>query len=188
MTPNYLAALAQPFDQNHTTRFQNSFFPYCHTNWINLDLSIRNAASLNIFKKQILSDIRPPMKSTYGVRDRRGIRIISQLRVQHSDLRNDRFRHKFNCPSPDCPCGSDVESNTHYLLHCSRNHHQCINYLQQIRDIVPDFDTLSDEELCNMMLFGQKSGKYEDNASILRATAAFIHKTKRFAKLEAFSD
>ena len=188
MTPNYLAALAQPFDQNHTTRFQNSFFPYCHTNWINLDLSIRNAASLNIFKKQILSDIRPPMKSTYGVRDRRGIRIISQLRVQHSDLRNDRFRHKFNCPSPDCPCGSDVESNTHYLLHCSRYHHQRINYLQQVRDIVPDFDTLSDEELCNMMLFGQKSGKYEDNASILRATAAFIHKTKRFAKLEAFSD
>ena len=188
MTPNYLAALAQPFDQKHTTRFQNSFFPYCHTNWFNLDRSIRNADSLNSFKKRILSTIRPPMKSTHGVRDRRGIRIISQLRVQHSDLRNDRFRHKFNCPSPDCPCGSDVESNIHYLLHCSRYHGQRRTLIQQIRDIVPDFDTLSDEELCNIMLFGQKSGKYEANASILRATAAFIHKTKRFSKLEAFSD
>ena len=187
LTPNYLSLLAQPFDQNHTNRFKSSFFPYCYTYWSILDQNIKNSISLETFKKTILKDIRPSPKSTFEVRDRRGVSIISQLRVQLSDLRAHRFHHNFNCPSPDCPCGSDIESIIHYLLHCSRYRNQRATFMQHIREIIPNFDQLSDQDLVSILLFGHKSFKRDVNASILAATIAFIHKTKRFTKLEAFN-
>ena len=45
----------RPFS-SRTMSFKNTFFPYCINEWNNLKASIRNAESLNIFKKLIISE------------------------------------------------------------------------------------------------------------------------------------
>ena len=41
---------------SRTISFKNAFFPYCVNEWNNLKANIRNAKSLNIFKKLIISE------------------------------------------------------------------------------------------------------------------------------------
>ena len=47
----------RPFS-SRTISFKNTFFPYCVNKWNNLKADIRNAKSLNIFKKLIISEKR----------------------------------------------------------------------------------------------------------------------------------
>ena len=187
LTPDYLRLLAQPFSLDHTNRFLNSFFPYCHHNWKNLDLTIKNSQSLDIFKKKFIKTIRPIYRDCFDIRDRRGISLLSKLRLDFSDLREHRFRHKFNCPSPDCRCGNDVESTTHFLVHCDlyRNPRQV--FMQKLLNIIPDYTLFSDNVLATILIFGHKSYSHDTNKNVLTETINFINKTKRFKTLEAFT-
>ena len=124
LAPPYLKSLARPFDRQNTSRFNNSYFPYCYHHWNILDNAIKNSSSLEIFKKKLLENIRPKRNSCFQIRDKKGVSIITKLRVNFSDLRDHRFRHNFNCISADCPCGADTESTMHFLLYCNRYHHQ----------------------------------------------------------------
>ena len=45
----------RPFP-SRTKSFKNSFFPYCINEWNNLAVEIRNAKSINIFKKSIINE------------------------------------------------------------------------------------------------------------------------------------
>ena len=45
----------RPFS-SRTISFKDTFFPYCVNEWNNLKADIRNAKSLNIFKKLIISE------------------------------------------------------------------------------------------------------------------------------------
>ena len=50
----------------------------------------------------------------------KGIRLITRLRVGMGHLREHRFKHNFqDCLNPICSCGLDIESTSHFLLHCS---------------------------------------------------------------------
>ena len=42
-----------------------------------------------------------------------------RLRLGLSHLREHKFKHNFqDSINPLCNCGHDIESTTHYLLHC----------------------------------------------------------------------
>ena len=69
LAPKYLVSLARPYDQNHTTRFNNSYFPYCYKACDNLGEGVRTFASLQIFKKKLLDDIRSKPRSTFNLKD-----------------------------------------------------------------------------------------------------------------------
>ena len=73
MLPNYLYSILDfPSQENYPLRsafenitrsiptrtktFKNSFFPFCISEWNNLATEIRNAKSINIFKKLILKE------------------------------------------------------------------------------------------------------------------------------------
>ena len=49
-----------------TERFRSSFYPSCLSNWNDLCAEIRLAPIIVIFKKKLLSKIRPPAKSSLG--------------------------------------------------------------------------------------------------------------------------
>ena len=48
--------------QTRTEAFKSSFYPNCLSEWERLDPEIRLSSSVNIFKKKLLSIIRPPRK------------------------------------------------------------------------------------------------------------------------------
>ena len=99
------------------------FFPAVVSEWNSLNIDIRNSSSINVFKKELLKFIRPEPNSTYNINDIKGLKLLTRLRLGLSHLGDHKFRHNFkDCVSPMCYCGQDIETTTHFLLHCP-NHH-----------------------------------------------------------------
>ena len=112
---------------NHLQKALTDLYPYLFFVWINcvrewnqLDQSIRNCPTISGFKLQLVHLVRPMKKSTFGAHDIEGVRLLTPLRVQFSDLREHRFRHRFHCSNPMCLCQTGIEDNEHFLLHCPR--------------------------------------------------------------------
>ena len=76
----------------------------------------------------------------------------------------------------------------HYLTSCNLFSEQRTRLYDSVRPLIPNFDTLSDDEKTSYLLFGNKLLKNEINKDILFATIKFINATKRFDKLEAFNE
>ena len=59
-------------------------------------------------------------KAYFNIYDIEGIKLLTRLRVEFSNLSNHRYGHNFCCPSPICLCETGTEDNEHFLLHCPR--------------------------------------------------------------------
>ena len=103
-----------------TDRFTHIYFQNCVREWNQLDQSIRNCPTISGFKLQLVRLVRATKNSIFGVHDIEGVRLLTRLRVQFSDLREHRFRHRFHCSNPMCLCQTGVEDNERFLLHCPR--------------------------------------------------------------------
>ena len=120
---------------SRTERYDNSFFPYCIANWNKLENTVKFLPSLTCFKKHLNSFIRPKLKSFFGINDNSGIKLLSKIRVEFSDLRDHRYNHNFNCITPICSCGLGDETTVHYFLFCPRYQSQRNILLSKISEI-----------------------------------------------------
>ena len=99
--------------------FKNSSFPSTIKEWNNLDSQIRKSKGISIFKSSILKFIRPKPNNFYYCHNPKGIKLLTRLRLDLSHLCEHKFKHSFqNCLNPLCLCGNEIETSTHYLLHC----------------------------------------------------------------------
>ena len=170
-----------------TQRYDNSFFPYCINQWNTLNDDIKFSTSVENFKTNINNIIRPKMSSFCCARDKYGMKLLTQLRVDFSDLRDHRFNHNFNCVSPLCSCGMEDETSTHFLLCCPRYSTIRAIYLNKISQIIKsDISILPIDHLSHLLLYGSKSFNKISNDLILTETIVYIFKSKRFKTLEAF--
>ena len=64
-----------------TEKFKSSFYPNCISEWNKLDPEIWLSTSVAVFKTKLLSLIRPPAKSVFGIHDPLGLSYLSQIRV-----------------------------------------------------------------------------------------------------------
>ena len=188
-SPDYLLryVLNSPPSTTSTDRYKRTFFPFCFNQWVSLDPDLKQLNSIQ-FKNTLVKSIRPIKKSLFNINDRHGSKLLSCLRVEHSDLRAHRFQKNFNCNDPKCSCGVENETNEHYLLRCP-NFTMCraalINMINEITqaDITT---TISHADLCQILLYGDPSFDDEKNSLILQATIKFIKSSKRFKTLEAY--
>ena len=74
---------------------KNSFFPSAITEWNKLDCYIRNADSFKVFKKRLLSFIRPVPNSIYNIHNPLGGKYLTRLRIRFSHLKEHKFKHNF---------------------------------------------------------------------------------------------
>ena len=87
--------------------------------WNKIDKSIRKSESLNIFKKSISEFIRPSQNRVYNCHNPKEINLLTRLKVGLSYLGEHKFKHSFqDTLNPICNCGKDIETTSHYLLHC----------------------------------------------------------------------
>ena len=105
-----------PLTKTKHKYFKNTFFPSAIIEWNKLDLAIRNAESLGIFKSNILKFPR----SFFNCYNHKGIRLMTRLRLGRSRLREHKFNHNFqNCINPLSICAMDIiESTSHFFVHC----------------------------------------------------------------------
>ena len=102
-----------------TEKFKSSFYPNCLSEWNKLEPELRQAPSVAVFKKKLLSIIRSPAKSVYGIHDPEGLSYLTQLRVGLSKLNFHKFKHNFrDTVNPMCPTSDGIEDTEHFLLLC----------------------------------------------------------------------
>ena len=167
-----------------TDRFTHTYFQKCVRERNQLDQSIRNCPTIPGFKLQLVRLVRPTKKSTFGAHDIEGVRLLTRLRVQFSDLREHRFRHRFHCSSPMCLCQTGIEDNEHFLLHCPHYTIYRKDLLDHVSNIVEmDLDSLTSIDLYNLLLYGNSELPYDMNHSIIELTITFIKSTKHFEQI-----
>ena len=189
-SPAYLSeyVLGESPPIRSTDRYRNSFFPYCFQKWNSLDPSLK-CLDYNKLKSQLLETHRPKRCNTYWINDRYGLKLLTCIRVDHSDLRAHRFTKGFNCLTPTCRCGIEDESPAHFFLRCPFSQGPRIVLLNKVIEILEcqlsDLD--DDSTLTHLLLYGNPSLADCINKDIITASIKFIRTSKRFKRFEAFT-
>ena len=149
--------------------FKNSFFPSTIIEWNNLDPTLRNSKSFVDFKNSILKCNRPSPIDVFNCNNYKGIRLIT------------RHKHNFqDCLNPICSCGLDIESTSHFLLHCPTFNDERYTLLSTLNNIDPTLLELTKSSLSQTLLYGNTLFDKEKNTRILNATIEYILSTERF--------
>ena len=98
------------------------------------------------------------------------------MRVSLNHLCEHKFKHIFHDTlNPICNCGKDIETSSHYLLHCPDSLQERMTLMNTVRFII---------QVYLFLLYGKKNLDNINNTSILNATIKHLTETKRFdAKL-----
>ena len=151
--------------------------------WNSLNRDIRNSSSLNVFKKELLKLIRPEPNSTYNINDTKGLKLLTSLRLGPSHLGDHKFRHNFqDCVSPMCYCGQDIETTTHFLLHCPNHHCARKTIFGKINQVSGTILRQSDSTTTKILLFGDNKLDFETKNVLLMSAIEFISLTERFSR------
>ena len=134
-----------------TEKFQSSFYLHCLAEWNELDLELRHTPSVAVFKKKLLSIIRLPAKSVFGIYDPIGLSYLTQIRVGLSKLSLHKFLHNFrDIVNLICPTNDGIEDVEHFLLLCPSFEIQRRNFLAGVSELLQSFvqiDTLPNNVL-----------------------------------------
>ena len=104
---------------------------------------------------------------------------MTRLGLGLSHLRKHKFNHNFqNCFNPLCSCGMDIESMSHFFLHCPLLNDKRITLLRTLNKIDCKLIETSESSLIETLfnsLFDLKK-----NSLILNAFIDYILCTERF--------
>ena len=125
--------------------------------------------------------IRPSENPIFNCHNPSGIKLITRLRLGLSHLREHKFRHNFqDTLNPICSCGENIETTTHYLLHCSNYLNERMTLLTNLQNVEENILDRNYSRLSEILLFGDSSFNDAKNTSILNSTIQYIFDTKRF--------
>ena len=167
-----------------TDKYKSSFYPNCLSEWENVDLEIRTAPSLAIFKANISRIIRTTPKQVYGIHNPKRLATLTQLHVGLSELNYRKFMHNVNTTiNPLCPINEGVEDTEHFLLHCHSYQLQRNSLLSRVQSVLLscDLSDLSNVELVSILLCGDERLNFESNKIIIKPILDFIESSKRFS-------
>ena len=165
-----------------TDCFKYSFFPSTLKDWFHLDASIRNSESFAIFKSRLLSLIRPFQSNVYNIFDPNSLKLLTRLRLGFSHLNENKFRHDFQeCWNPLCLCNFEIDDTTHYLLHCQYFSEHRINLINSVNSVFDNFESFSDNNKRDILLYGDRRFDTNKNKIILESTITYIKNTDRFS-------
>ena len=100
-----------------------------------------------------------------------------------SHLREHKFKHNFqDCLNPMCSSGLDIESTSHFLLHCPTFNDERFTLLSTLNNIDCTLLELTKFSLSETLLNGNKLFDKEKKTCILNATIEYILSTERFEK------
>ena len=137
--------------------FKNSFFPSVIIEWNNLD------------------------PNCFDCPNPKGIKHITRLRLGLRHLREHKFKHSFqDTINPLCNCGRDIDSSTHFFLHCPFFINERRTLLSTIRSLDSKLLDCTDSDLTQPLLFGNTSQISSNNFKIINASIDYILSSKRF--------
>ena len=81
----------------------------------------------------------------YNIHNPIGLKLLTRLRLGFSHLNEHRFNHNFeSCLNPFRACSLEVESTTHFFIHCHRFNAISTTLNNTLKAIDKDIPKLSD--------------------------------------------
>ena len=80
--------------------------------------------------------------------------------------------------NPFCSCSIEIEDTLHYLLHCHHFNNICIDLMNSAKSVYDNFESLSDKDKKDMLLFGDSRLDRIKNKFIIEVT--YIKNSKKF--------
>ena len=114
-----------------------------------------------------------------NIYDIEGIKLLTRLRVEFSDLRSHRYRHNFHCPSPICLCQTGMKDNEHFLLHCPRFSSQRRVLLDLVSKSVNSDITRLSMQRTVQLVYGHSKCTIITNRVIIELTLEYIGRFKK---------
>ena len=149
-----------------TKLFNDSYFPSTLRLWNELSESLRNAQSLDVFKRMLLNNYPTTNVPPYYFTGHRKLQVLhTRLRTESRCLKDHLFSKNI-VDSTTCQCGL-VENNTHYLLQC---------LLASMDPLLPPNIQCS----TNLLLYGHTDLSLKTNTLIFKNVYTYIKSTKRF--------
>ena len=78
-----------------TNRFSHTDFQNCMRQWHQLDGTI--SPTISVFKRELVHLVKSFKEFNFGIHGIEGIRLLTHLRVEFSDFREHKLKHKFQC-------------------------------------------------------------------------------------------
>ena len=106
------------------------------------------------------------------------------MRLGLSHLADHKFRHNFQdnfqvCLNPIFSCGQEMETTSHFLLHCLNYRCARKRFFEKINPIDSNILQQSDLSITKNLLFGSEKLK-DDKTMPYNVTIEFIQSTERF--------
>lgn len=167
-----------------TERFLQSFFPSSTKLWNSLDIEIRNANSLEIFKNELRSKLicLPKYNKLYNYSLSRVASVFhSRLRLGAFAL--NEYLFNINClHTPVCKCGTENETVFHFFFSCPLYAAHRNVFLTSAALICGGLwqDVSSKRQKLKWFLFGHNKLSLDDNCKLFLAVQKYILATKRF--------
>ena len=83
--------------------------------------------------------------------------------------------------NPLCSCNLEVEDTLHYLLHCHHFSQFRNDLMNSVKSVSDDFESLSDSNKKDVLLYGDSRLDENKNRTIIIATLTYIKNTERFS-------
>ena len=126
--------------------------------------------------------IRPEANSTYNTNNTKGLKLLTRLRLGVSHLGDHKFRHNFqDCIFPIYYCGQDIETTTHFPLHCPNHHCARKTLFHKINQVSGTILRQNDSTIKNILLFGDNKLDFETSKILLMSKIDIISLTERFS-------
>ena len=167
---------------SRTLKFRHSFFTDTSNCWNYLSSLIKNASTLNVFKKRYMEFFIVMPKPIYGIQNPVGIKYLTRLRVGLSHLRAHKYQHNFvDTTTQCCSCANNVsETIEHYLLYCPNYSLIRSELFEKLRLFISLLILTSTSYTCDLVLYGDSSLSFLTNKIFLQSTISFIVSSKRF--------
>ena len=135
-------------------------------------ISIKQVVEINLRKKKWL------LSCSYNPNRENNLLTRSRLGLSHHC--DHKFKHSFQDSLNIWNCGTDVETTTHYLLHCPLFFNERLILINNILNIDNNILNLNYFRFSEVLLFGNSSFNNTKNIFILNTTIEYIVSSKRF--------
>ena len=134
------------------------------------------------FRNALLNIGRPTPKPVCNILDPNGLKLLTRLRLGLSHLNEHKFNHNFKeCVNPLCSCSLQVESVSHFFLHCHYFTDIRKTLFNELQSVDENILNQSDNEMVELLLYGSNKFKFQQNCSILKPSIKFIIESERFS-------
>ena len=132
------------------------------------------------FKNYLLRVVRATAISVYGIHNPIGLKFLTRLRLGLSHLNEHKFKHNFkDCVNPLCSCSLEIESPSHFFLHCHYFTNISSSLLDDLKSIDVNISSFPNSEILELLLYISLKFDLNQNTKILISSVGFILKSER---------